>query len=255
MPKTKKETFVSLFLLALGIIALASSIIYTSSILAFIGLGFTFWGALLLYIKPERYVKVDLLDSTVLSTLETINNLLTNLNYKGKAIYLPPKHLKDLKSAKAFIPSKNQTTIPSTEELTEETILSTNPEGIFLTPPGLALTNLYEEKLGTSFTKQDVQYLLKNLPKLLIEDLEIAENLEIKTSKNVVHIKITGSVFQNLCKKTEKLSKINKSLGSPLLSSLAITLTRTTGKPITIKKTNLSKDNKTIKVYYQMIEE
>jgi len=255
MPRTKKERLVSLFLLALGLIALASSIIYTSSILAFIGLGLTFWGALLLYIKPERYVKVDLLNSTALSTLETINNLLTKLNYKGKAIYLPPKHLKDLKSAKAFIPSKNETTIPQIEELPEETIFSTNPEGIFLTPPGLALTNLYEEKLGTSFTKQDMQYLLKNLPKLFIEDLEIAENLEINTLNNVVHIKITGSVFQNLCKKTEKLSKINTSLGSPLPSSLAITLTRTTGKPIIIKKTDLSKDNKTIEIYYQMIEE
>jgi len=251
----KPSGIIGYTLLFFGIISLILSIPYASSILAFIGLGLTFWGALLLYIKPERYIKADLLDSTALSTLETINNLLTQLNYKGKAIYLPPKHLKDLKSAKAFIPSKNETTIPQIEELPEETIFSTNPEGIVLTPPGLALTNLYEEKLGTSFTKQDIQYLTKNLPKLFIEDLEIAENLEINTLNKVVHIKITGSIFQNLCKKTEKLSKINTSLGSPLPSSLAITLTRTTGKPIIIKKTDLSEDNKTIEVYYQMIEE
>jgi hypothetical protein len=42
--KITPTKLVSWFLLALGLIALAFSIIYTSSILAFIGLGLTFWG-------------------------------------------------------------------------------------------------------------------------------------------------------------------------------------------------------------------
>jgi len=41
------------FLLALGLIALAFSVIYASSILTFIGLGLAFWGALLVYIPSE----------------------------------------------------------------------------------------------------------------------------------------------------------------------------------------------------------
>lgn len=40
-------------LLGVGVAALITSIIYASSILSFIGLGLTFWGALLLYIPSE----------------------------------------------------------------------------------------------------------------------------------------------------------------------------------------------------------
>ena len=44
-------------------IALTASAFYASSILAFIGLGLTFWGALLLYITPTKYVKLELLNA------------------------------------------------------------------------------------------------------------------------------------------------------------------------------------------------
>jgi len=64
--KITPTRLVSLFLLALGLITLAFSIIYTSSILAFIGLGLTFWCALTLYITTEKYVKQTLLDHTTI---------------------------------------------------------------------------------------------------------------------------------------------------------------------------------------------
>ena len=93
--KITPTKLVSWFLLALGLIALAFSIIYTSSILAFIGLGLTFWGALTLYITTEKYVKEILLNSTLLPRLANMDKILTELGYHGKAVYLPPKYLKD----------------------------------------------------------------------------------------------------------------------------------------------------------------
>jgi len=78
-------------LLFSGAIALITSVFYSSSILAFIGLGLTFWGALLLYIKPVKHVKASLLDSTVISSLRSVDQMIKDLNYKGKAIYLPPR--------------------------------------------------------------------------------------------------------------------------------------------------------------------
>ena len=44
-------------MLLLGIVALLASVIYASSILAFIGLGLVFWGAILLYVEPEEHIK------------------------------------------------------------------------------------------------------------------------------------------------------------------------------------------------------
>jgi hypothetical protein len=82
-------------LLGVGVAALIISIIYASSILTFIGLGLLFWGAILLYIRDQEYTRKVLLDASVLPSLTTINQLVQKLNYKGNAVYLPPKYLKD----------------------------------------------------------------------------------------------------------------------------------------------------------------
>jgi len=124
-----------------------------------------------------------------------------------------------------------------------------------ITPPGLGLTNLFEKELKTDFLTTDITYLQNNLPKLFIEDLELAENFEINTENSIIHVKITDSVYKNICKETRKLSKISNSIGCPLCSSIAIALTRATGKPITIEKTEISNDGKTIEAHYQIIKE
>ena len=255
--RTKKQPSgaVGYILLLSGAIALVTSIVYSSSILAFIGLGLTFWGALLLFIKPTKYVKASLLDSTALSSLTTINQIITDLNYKGKAIYLPPKYLKALKSGTVFIPSKKDLVIPPVEEVAGGKIFLKNPQGICLTPPGLGLVNLYEKELGKDFAKVDLNYLQNNLPKLFIEDLEIAEDLEINIEGNMIQIKIKETIYKNLCKQARKLSNIYNSIGCPLISSIAIALTRATGKPIIIEKTEVLKDGKTIEAYYGIFEE
>jgi len=251
--RTPSET-VAYALLLSGTIALITSIVYSSSILAFTGLGLTFWGALLLYIKPTKYVKASLLDSTAISSLKTIDQIITDLNYKGKAIYLPPRYLKDPKGGKVFIPSKKTLSIPPAEEIAEEKVFLKNPKGMYLTPPGLDLVNLYENELGKDFTQVDLNYLQNNLPKLFIEDLEIAENLEINIESNMIKVKITGSINKSLCNEVRKLPNICSSFACPLCSSIAIALTRTTGKSIIIEKTEVPEDGETIEASFRLLE-
>ena len=242
-------------LLILGAVSLSSSIIYSSIIPAFIGLGLAFWGALLLYIKPTRYVKADLLDSTAISTLTAIDRVTTELNYEGKGIYLPPRYLKEIKGGTVFIPSNKEITIPPVEEVTEEKVFLKNPNGICLTPAGLGLTNLYEDELGTDFARVDFNYLQNNMPKLFIENLEIAENLELSMEGSTIHVKIVGSIYADFCRELRKTTpNICSSFGCPLCSSIALALARTTGKPITIEKTEQSEDGKTIETHCQIIE-
>ncbi|NIO37890.1 hypothetical protein GTO27_09335, partial [Candidatus Bathyarchaeota archaeon] len=65
-----------------GIVSLVFSIYFSSSILAFIGLGLVFWGALMLYVRSEDYVKEILLVKTTLPMLQNLEYLLTKLDYK-----------------------------------------------------------------------------------------------------------------------------------------------------------------------------
>jgi len=252
--RNPSETIAYTLLLS-GTIALFASIVHSSYILAFIGLGLTFWGALFLFIKPTKYVKANLLDSTALSSLTTIDQIVTDLNYRGKAIYLPPKYLKAIKGGRMFISSKKDLIIPPVQEIANEKVFLKNSKGIYLTPPGLGLVNLYENELGKDFAKVDLDYLQNNLPKLFIEELEIAEDVEINVGEVMIRAKITGSIYKDFCKEARKLSNICDSFGCPLCSSIAIALTRTTGKPVIIEKAELSADGKTIETCYRIIKE
>jgi len=193
-------------------------------------------------------VKSKILDQAVLTPLSTLNQIINKLNYQGKGIYLPPKSLKSLKGGMLYIPAKNETDIPKVEELTE------NRLGLYLTSPGFGLMTLYENELGVDFSKVDLNYLQRNLSKLLIEDLEILEDFEINLNWDTIHIKMTGSIFKDICKKLEESANICKSVGCPLCGSIACLLAKTIGKPLIIEKIDKSSDRKVTEILYRMIE-
>jgi len=269
--KINSTKIVSLFLLSLGSIALTFSIIYASSVLAFIGLGLVFWGAITLYITPEKYVKQILLDSTIIPSLTNLNLILTELGYQGKAIYLPPKYLKDFETSKVYISKDKNTSLPTPEQIQEyeNRLLVRNTQGIsqgiLLTPPGTRLMKLFEKTLKTSFTKMNLEHLQQKLPKLFIEDLEIAEDLEIQIinssvqsiqiKNNSISIRITNSIYKDIHKEAEKLSHICCTIGCPICSAIACAMVKTIGKPITIERTQTSEDGKVIEAYYEIIDE
>lgn len=257
-------------LLGVGVAALIISIIYASSILSFIGLGLLFWGAILLYIRDQEYTRKVLLDASVLPSLTTINQLVQKLNYKGNAVYLPPKYFEDPETTKIYIPKQENTSLPKPEQTKkyEKRLLVGNPKdilGILLTPPGAELTRLFEKTLKTSFTRVDLEHLQRDLPKLFVEDLEIAEDLEIqiigdsassiKTKKGTIHVKITNSIYKDIHKETRELPHICDQIGCPICSAIACAIAKSSDKLVTIEKTECTEDGKIIEAYYRIIEE
>ncbi len=228
------------------------SIIFTSSILAYVGLGLTFWGVLLLFMRSVRYVKGDLLDATTISSLATIDKIITDLNYRGKGIYLPPRKLKELKEGRLFISAKEETVVPAVEELSQEKAFI-NPHGLYLTPLGQGLVNLFEKELGTELFKTDLDYLQSNLPKLLIEDLELLKDFDMTVNGNMIHVRMSGSVYSNLCDEVRKLTNICSHIGCPICSAIACTLARVTGRAVTIEKNEFHPDD-TIETWYRLME-
>jgi len=249
-----KNKIIAYILLAIGMIALIFSTAYVSAILAFIGLGLIFWGALILYIGNSKYAKLSLLDSTALSSLADIDQIITELKYEGKGVYLPPKYLRNIESGIVFIPSKKGMSLPLPEEVAEEKIFLENPDGACMIPPGLALSKLFEKELGISFTKVDVRYLEDNLPKLFIEGLEIAEDVKIETEGNIFSVEISGSIYNDFCQEARKLSKICNSIGCPIASAIACALAKASGKPVIIEKEEPTSNGK-VEIQYRLIEE
>ena len=252
-------------LIGIGAISLVISIISVSQILAFIGLSLIFWGGILLYIKPEGYTKQVLLDTTMPSTFETLDQIINELGYRGKTIYLPPKYLKDPATYKAFL-SKRQEQKPPEPKLIlkqEGQLFIKNPEGILFTPPGAQLAKLFEKRLGINFSLVNLNYIKRNLPKLFIDDLELAENLEIeikpikslfgtKETYGTINVRITNSLFKNIIKENPKLSQISHTIGTPISSAIACALTKALGRPVIIDDIQSYADGNITTVSYKI---
>jgi len=249
--ESKLSTKIGLLVLFLGIVALGSSINYNSSILALIGLSLSLWGALFLLIKPNRYIKADILESTLISNFKNIDEILAEQNCHGKGVYLPPHSLKELKEGIVFFPKQSEMKLPLLNKETEGKVFR-NPEGIFLTPPGQGLIALYEKKLGTNLAKVDMNFLKHKLPQLMIEDLELVEDIEIHEQGNTVYVEIKGSVYAEIHKQLENQTSIIHRIGCPLCSSIACALAKVANKSVIIEKSEVSSDRKTTKILYRL---
>ena len=236
----------------LGIVLVVVSALYASSFIAIFGLAIIFWGAILLYIAPVKHVPLTLLNSSVYDSSDIIEQVLAELSLTEKGVYLPPKNLKNVDSSLLFIPETPKTPIPNQEEISER-LYNQQKTGILLTPPGFALSKLFEQALGKSFTKTDLAALQFNLPELLVEELEIAENVEIQTQANIVTIQITNSIFHIVCQDTKP--QTHTQVGCLLTSAIGCALAKTTGKPITIQNEIYSPETKTTTIKYEIEEE
>jgi hypothetical protein len=226
---------------------------YISSSLAIVGVAFFFWGAILLYVTPSKHVPLTLFNASAEAAAANIERLILELNLAERGVYLPPKNLRNIESSLVFIPETPKTPLPTPEE-TNEKLLTNEKTGAFVTPPGSALSRLLEEELGLSFTKTDLTQIQNKLPKLLVEDMELAENAEIQIQGNTVILEITGSILDEICRQTDSQPKTHKQVGCLLSSAIACALAKATGKPVTIQNENRNQETKTTQIEYQILE-
>jgi len=245
-------------LLIAGVLSLLGSLIVSSTILAFIGLGLTFWGALFLFTRPIRFVRGSLLDWTAFSSYATIDRMLEDLNYKGKGVYVPPypkdvylpEYLKGLKEMIIFISTVNTSTMPTIEEMARKEFLVKNPKGVCISPPGYGLMNHLEKEMRADFSHINIESLYNILPKIV--DLGLAGELEIETENDYIHITIIDSIYKELYSRERALKSIHI-IGCPLVSAIACALAKTTGKNVVVVKDKVSPDLKRIEIWYQTI--
>jgi hypothetical protein len=262
-------------MLVLGTVSLVVSIGFNSSILAFIGLGLVLWGAVLLYIKPEEYTKKTLLEAALSPSFRALNQMILELGYEGDATYLPPKYFTDPEATRIWLSKYKYASLPTPEKIQpyEDQPLARTAQGLLLTPPGFEVSKLLENSLGKSFIKTDLKSLLQNLPKIFIEGLEIAENLELQAEngnskpkkdntayltpmKNtILHARITKPIIINTLEGSEETSQITSSILFPFCSAIAIAITKATGKPVRITDTKSSENGETTEATYEILEE
>jgi len=250
LPKTWNlgKRLVGYLLLGIGLLALAASVMFTSTILAFIGLGMALWGALMFFIQPHKYVHLDLMNATARSSLKSIDQVMVGIGYTEKGVYIPTES----ERAVVFIPEEPFSRIPESKDIEGHTLLDA-PRGLVVVPPGLALANLIEKKVGFSLKDCGIDRLIRTLPKVIIDDLEIAQRVEIKINGDLVNFKLVNNVFADFCKEISDTSR-RCGLGCPMCSALACVLATATGKPVLFEEDKSGTDKKTSEPSYRIID-
>ena len=241
-------------MLFIGVLLVAVSALLVSSFLAVVGIAVAFWAAILIYVTPVKQVPLTFLNAWFNPSSSNLERVMTEFDLTEKGIYLPPKNLKSIESSLIFIPETAKTPLPKPDETIEQ-LYSKQKNGVFLTPPGLALSRIFEQELGISFAKTDIAHLQVTLPKVLIENLELAETAEIKTQGNTITVEMTDSILNETCYGTNDHSNIHTQVGCMLSSALACAFAKVIGKPVTIQNENQNKQTRTTTIIYQIKEE
>ena len=248
-----------LFLL-FGLFSLIFSIYSELQILALIGLGLTFWGALFFLTRPVKYVEGSLLESTVTSIYSTIDRMTKGSKSIGKGYYIPPlseeahlpEYLKGLKVPVVFVSVENDADMPSIEEIATGKFALKNQKGVLVTPPGWGLLNKIEKDLKMDFSETQLNELCKILPRFIMENFGLANDIEMELREDQITLKISDSLFKNLYLSENDLKSIFI-LGCPIVSAVACALAKASHKTIAIQRQNATLDGSTIQVWYQIV--
>jgi hypothetical protein len=93
---------------------------------------------------------------------------------------------------------------------------------------GSALLHLYEDELG-DLRKLDLEYLMAWLPRLLVDELQMAEKVEITRKVDDIQVKMTNFVFRNVCQHPAA-RVVCEITGCPVCSSIAEAFSKNTGR-------------------------
>jgi hypothetical protein len=237
-------------LIVTGTITFILALIAVSTILALIGLGSLFWGTILIYIRTEEYVKKPMLDAIGYSEVKTINQIITKLGYGGPAVYLPPKYFTNPEDQMIYVPKQEGDVLSIPDQLqilkTDSFIITTN--GMLLIPPGIELVKLFERTLEINFASVEIEFLEQNLQRLFVENLEIAQSIDLEVKKEQISVKLEKSIYKVL-----NFEGGQPIIGSPISSAIACVLAKTTGKLVTIKSQRTNENDKNITLEYQFI--
>ena len=255
-----------IMLLSIGAASLVFSYLWSSSILTFIGLGITFWGVLIMYITPSRRVRAEMLNSISSSMQKCVDNLVSYMGYTGEVIFFHPKSLKGLGQGYIFIPhyaAKAAGVLNSEAEALNLLPYSSgsdtppvylDPKGIFLAAPSQGLVDLFEKELAVNFATVDFDYVQQALPKLLVEELEIVDEISIiqEAESGAIVARMSGGPCSEMCRSVDIETRLGKHLGCPMCSAVALVLSKVTGNPVSIKDTVITEDNMISTTYVQL---
>jgi hypothetical protein len=254
--KVNEDVFIVLMIgitLTTGLTMIVLSAVNNASFLAVVGVSVAFWSVLLLFFTPTKQAFLSLLKASASASGSSIERFLNEFNLTEKGIYLPPQNLKNFESSIVFLPKTPGTALPKSIEPADK-LFNQEKTGFFFTPPGLALSVMFENELGLSFRKIPLPQM-QSMIKRLFRNLKFAEDVQVRIKDNIITLEITSSIFNSLCFETSSNQpKTHVQIGCIIASAFACAFAKASDKPITIQKDILEPETKILIIEYRMEE-
>jgi hypothetical protein len=239
--------------LTTGVAMLVFSALDNSSFLAILGVSISFWSVLLLFFTPTKRAFISLLKASASASGSNIERSLIEFDLTEKGLYLPPQNLRNFESSLVFVPKEPRTALPASDE-TSDKLFTEEKTGLFFTPPGLGLCEMFENELGLSFRKITLTQM-QSLIKRLFNNLKFAEDVKVRIQDRTIILEVTGSIFNTLCQENRNSQpRTHAQVGCILASAFACAFAKASDKPITIQKDTLNPDTQTLIIEYRMEE-
>jgi hypothetical protein len=225
-------------LLALALFALAgllgvTSQILNSSVLILAALGIAIWGTMLLLLTMQKVVTVDLANLFIADTTIALNSLLSRLDYDARAVIEPPTTAGSNPSLRLFSKVEERKTA-------------------LFTPLGLDFVFQIEKRSPVALFSMEFDVLSEFLLTMFTDEFRIASGFAMRKEDDLVSVRMTDFVFQDLYEQMEKTSLSScQRLLVPISSSLACIISKVTHKSVSYDKTVFVNSN-TIEVCFRI---
>lgn len=241
-----------IILTIIGCILIILSFFLELAILTVSSLGIIFWGIFFTFARSPKVVPTEVFNSSFSSMPNVLDGIIHSLNFE-RGMYVPPGYFENTGGGGVLLLRKGKNE-KEPREIASYKELSIPSNGYYGPPPGIGLVNFLEEKLGTSLSGKDIEFLENALVKVFTE-YGIVEDVQIETRKNIVHFEMINPIYAMGCEEIRKhQSYVCIYIGCPFCSALAYMLAKVTNKIVIIERNELSSDNKRISVWCRIVE-
>lgn len=221
------------------------------AVLLNLAFGALFLGVFAMFVMTERTIPADIAQRQMMSQVRLTDELVTNLNLKGSAAYIPAKFA--LTREKVLIPAKDSSlALPI---MTDDLVFSLGADratlGIFLTPPGLDLLDGFERDLAVSNKDVGLEALEGNM-QIAKLGLGLVRDFKIKERDGETILRIEHSAFADSCKTVRALMPdVCRQAACPICSAFLTGVARSTGKIAKVKR--VENDTDRIQFHLELI--
>jgi hypothetical protein len=226
-------------LLAAGCFLIGYALFYVVTEALFGGFVLVFWGSIMLFVSGTRLIRKDVLDATSLTYWSQIDKIVNDRGTQSM-VYTTQDHPHAILAFSSH----------PIQQIQNVELTFGKPEHVNLAPEN-ELFHLFERTLGKSFSGLSFAKFQVVLPKLLVENLELAQNVTIEANGDIVRVVVENPYDLQVYLKAKHHNRLIDIVGFPL--SGAIALASSSGKPVIINRHLISVDKKTVEVEYTLL--